>query len=247
MRRRSMLALFCLVLAVGLGARLPLSVAVGIAVPERLALSYRAVIGTVWNGRLEGVTLAQHFLGDITLALRPWSLFAGRLSSDWTLDRAGLEGRGRMTRGLGGDIRLREIELDGRVSDLPTLISLTGRFGLQAGHVHWGADGCRSAGGRVETDALTGGLPQLDWRGPVLVGNLACEGKALRLEMAGAQAGERFDVTAMLYPDRRYDLTVTVATESGRLQSTLPLFGFMPVAGGGLRLEQTGSLKREGE
>lgn len=247
MRRRSMLTLFCLVLAVGLAVRLPLSVAVGIAVPERLALGYRTAIGTVWSGRLEGVTLAQHLLGDITLALRPWPLFAGRLSADWTLDRAGLEGRGRIARGLGGDTKLRDTDIAGQVAELPTLVPLTGRFSLRSGHVHWGADGCRSAGGWVETDALTGGLPQLDWRGPVLAGDLACEGKALRLQMAGAQAGERFDVTALLHPDRRYELTVTVDAESGRLLMTLPLLGFAAMADGRLRLIQTGNLERESE
>jgi len=247
MRRRSLIVVFCLVFSVGLAVRFPLSVAFGIAVPDRLAAGYRVADGTVWHGRLEGVSLSRHFLGDVTVFLRPWPLFAGRLAVDWTLDRPGLQGGGHMARGLGGDIYLRDFDLAGRVSDLPTLIPLTGRFDLQSARIHWSVEGCRKAGGRVETDALARGLPQLDWRGPVLTGDLACDGEALRLEMSGAQDGDRLDVTATLHPDRRYELAVTVATESGRLLSTLPMLGFAATEDGRLRLVQTGSLEREGE
>ena len=247
MRRRNMIALFCLVFAAGLIARLPLSVAVGIAVPDRLALRFRTAVGTVWDGRLEGVSLAQHFLGDLTIFLRPLPLLSGRLSVDWRIDRPGLQGAGRMIRSLGGDIRLRGIDLDGRVSDLPTLIPLSGQVGLQSAHFHWAADGCQAAGGRIETDALTGGLPQLDWRGPVLTGDLACSGNALQLRMSGAQAGDRLEVLARLHTDSRYELTVTVDTESGRVLSTLSMLGFAATEDGRLRLMQTGSLEREGE
>jgi len=221
---------FGLVLLTALAATAPLALALKLSGVEASGVSYSRAVGTLWNGRIEGVVANGYRLGDIGVSARFWPLLTGRLSAEISVAAQGLVGSAAVSvsgqRIVARDGALRaDIAHAGGLD--PRLRGRPGAFTLDIGEVVWDETGCIAAEGRAWTDALTHGDPRSDWRGPELSGPVGCDGADLLIAMTGVETGASYAVEARLTPLRAFRVHAEIESGEPALSGFLPLLGFV--------------------
>ncbi len=231
--RIGLIALFILVFLCALVARFPLAYALERAGLERAGVSHERVSGTVWSGRVAGLTVMGQPLGRVTLDLQPGALLSGELAYRLAFEGETGEGRGRIALGPDGTVHVRDLVADIDVQSLrrlqPQLRQVPSQLQVTLPHLVLGPDRrCRTAAGQVRTDVLEAIGARLDWRGPVLDGRLGCEDGALALMLAGGDpGGERIDVDGEVALDTQtYRVEARISTGVARVAETVRALGF---------------------
>jgi hypothetical protein len=227
-----------IVLAVLLGggaaiAMFPMSVAADFAAKQVPELHYAGASGSVWDGKLTGVSMGDQSIGDLSVKADAVALVGGKASGKLALGRAGFTGESGVTWPLaGGPLEFEDLKLAGKaglVPGMPQAVALAGGdFSLEIKHLKFAGDVCESASGEVWTDALTR-VNVRGWVGPELRGPVTCRDGKLVVEANGrSQTGE--DVRAQLNISHRLDmeLTATVLNAQGTAAEALSDIGFKP-------------------
>ncbi len=234
MRAALLIFVFALAFLAGAVARFPLSAALSLGGARAEGLDWRAAEGTVWSGRVRGLTVRDYPLGDASLSLSPLSLLTLSPAADVALAGPEANGRARIVLTPGGAARLSDGQASLRLSELTAIDArLRARGGsLTARDVEIAfRDGrCTQARGALQTDALTYGFGG-DWRGPVLDGAMACDNGVLVMALTGADEAQEVEARAML---GRGETRVEAAVRSDdpALARIAPLIGFTPYGEG---------------
>lgn len=239
MKARWLIALFFVACAAFAVATLPLAVA--LSPLGGRGLGYSAATGTIWHGTLSGVFVNGIDLGEVSLDLAPLSLFTGNARLAVSARGGALTGGGRLQASLGGLLSANEVQIQGRMSDLPLLLPLAGTVRIQLDALRMRDGVCEVVRGRVRTDALARSGASLGWEGPVLSGEPNCEDGRLLLSLAGDRSGEHVAVDLSLaLGDGDWRLAVTIDSSDPALAGILPSLGFA-ADDGRFRLVQTGN------
>lgn len=112
-------------------ATFPAEVAARWFAPDGLVLG--APSGTLWQGRAESLALGTTVTGPVEWKLRPWSLFAGRLSADCSVRLDGGSVAGRVAVTPTGTVHLHDVAGVVPLSALAAAVPMSafdGRLGL---------------------------------------------------------------------------------------------------------------------
>lgn len=209
-RRRILLAAG----GVALLAFLPLRLALGFSDG---AVSARSVEGSIWHGKLNGLSIGGQPVGDLTAGLSPLRLFLlqARIGFSGAMTGAFV----RSLRGSGADIETMTLPMGLRLGSV-RLTSLA----LSQAHVRFRGDVCHSADGRVTVQL------ESPMGARMLSGNLKCSGDALAAELLSQSAMERL---TLRFPDAsHYDATFAVRASDTDQAMRLTAAGFRETAAG---------------
>lgn len=239
MSARALAGLFvaCFVLVVI--ATFPLSVAVRAVDAPGRAVSFARVSGTIWNGRIDGLSWRGHDLGAAHIVFRPLSLLVGRLGLDVALDGGGMiSGSGFIGLKPAGLV-VSDLTLSADVAALPILMPLSGQVALDVGRADLTRNGCRAAEGSVRTDALVHRPAGLPWKGPVLAGPITCANGAIVIPMRGDTEAGPIAVALTLARDGTFGVQVDARAPNSAVAGLLSGIGFVE-KGGVMTLTQRG-------
>lgn len=222
---------FVVCLAVFAVSMVPLSAVLGWSGVSAAGLRYQAAHGSVWNGQLEGASLRGIDLGTVETSLRAFDLVTGSLTLDWRLRDGEVEGKGTLSRGLGGTTTLRDADLAGRLDRMPLIMPVTGAFSWSVSRLSLSPRGCERADGTLTTSPRVRYSAEREWVSPPLEGALVCDDRALVLPLKGTRGSERLDLEARIAPDLGYNVTLSVATRDEAVQNGMALMGFEERAG----------------
>lgn len=239
MSARSAAILFAVVFGACLLIGLPLGLALPSSDLRAHGFAFRHASGSVWSGRIEGATWTGRPLGDLALGVILADVLRGRVTATFAAGgNSALVGAGRLSYGLGGGIGLRSDALALDLAGMPLRMPLVGRLTLASADVWFDTDGCERARGTVTTDALVRGIGGISWSGPVLSGDLRCDGPDLMIAMAGDTGRDRVGVRLRLMPDRGFRAEFSFVTADGAVARILPLIGFSAQDGAYLMIQE---------
>lgn len=209
-------------------------------VPLRLALlaagdvgafGVAGVTGTVWGGRLKGVTVAGQPLGDLRAGLNPLALLTGQVRLGLSQEpqarggaaRLWLTGRQRGVEGLTLRTSVDLTEAGLPLIGLASFKDVTGLF--RAGR-------CSAAGGDIGL-TLSGSGPLVGTR---LTGVPTCRGDSWTAVLTGRAGDAKVTVANRIDGRGRYQIEMAVATSDPAMAQALLAGGFSRDAAGFRRL-----------
>ncbi len=231
MNRLLLVLVFAATLLVSLIWMTPLGFALDRSNLNRSGLSWNEAQGTVWNGRILGVSFGRQVLGDVRLKLRPLSLLGGALS--YNIEFAGPAGQaaGQVAATRDRAMVVRDLRLAADIAALEGLSTdirqIGGEVRVRLAELRFAGGRCQVARGTLTTDALTkAGLAYGRDFGD-FAGEFGCEGGMVLLPMRG-ESGNGDVVTAELRAGAAEvsSLTADVATGDQDLGLALGLLGF---------------------
>jgi hypothetical protein len=219
------------VVLVGAVALFPMRMAAEFAAKAAPDFKYAEADGTVWGGKLTGVTYGSQRIGDLAVNADFGSLFTGKAAATVGLGRKGLDGAADLSWPIGGKaLDVKNLKLEGAVSTvrgIPQSVSAAGgKFRLELSDIKFNNGACEIAKGEVWTDALAK-VNHRGWTGPELTGPVSCEGGKLVVQATGkAPTGE--DVVARMDIGSHLDMamTATVTNATGGAVESLKSLGF---------------------
>ena len=190
-------------------------------------LGYEDVFGTVWNGRVYGLTVQGERVREIAVSVAPLPLLTGRISADWRAADDGLAGNGHAVIAP-GYLRLDNASLTAPLARLanvrdgldprdPVFLRLA-RLELRDGR-------CVEAAGSVRSGALIEPAAAHGVDAPPLEGDIACEGGDVAMTFSGETPDVTVNGRAVLRPGG-YDWQLDVRTDNPDLADVLALAGF---------------------
>jgi general secretion pathway protein N len=232
--RKGVAALLFLAALLVLVAFMPLRFALGMALPDKSAITAKSVSGTIWQGTIADMQMGGLSLGRLDTALRLFPLFIGRAEyhverikyrTDGSLDTPSLTGKisggfgGRGVRDMTGNIPLGDVDPRLPLSHLE----------LRDFAVRFDGSICNSAKGSVRLLLKPGPLSQIGL-GSGFLGQATCKGDALLLPLVSQSAMERADIR--IKADGSYEIMVSVQNESPEVGLLLASSGFTAISGG---------------
>lgn len=226
-------------------ALLPMSVAADYAAKHVPGFKFAAAAGSVWDGKLSGVSYNGESLGDVGLKFEVGQIFTGHAGGRLSLARKDFTGESTISFALLGDeVKFTDVKLLGQASAVPVLPpairAAGGKFTLTVKQIVLDKNVCRSATGELWTDALAMTNFGHGWKGPELKGPVSCQDGKVTVQAAGkAETGE--DVTAGMEvgADLSFDLQSRVLNATPPAVETLTGLGFQQENGAYVLRRQT--------
>ncbi|MEO0608075.1 MAG: type II secretion system protein N [Pseudomonadota bacterium] len=230
MRKILFLIVFIVVLVMGLAASTPLGFVLGQSGIGALGVGWAKTDGTLMKGRISGLYAGTQPIGDVSLELRPLSLFTLRPSYDVQWGGAGGQGTGIFTISRSGltaqDVRFRQ-EIGALENLEPAVRAMGGTLNVDDGAFRVTQMGCESAAGTVSTSALSTLAAQYGRQFGDISGPISCENGAFLLALAGqSDAGDavEIDAEAALTGSGRFE--TRVQTQDAQIIIALTQIGF---------------------
>ncbi len=224
-------------------ALFPMATAADLARQRLPDLKFANASGSVWDGKLGGLSYGAQTIGDIAVKTDLFSLFSGKAAGKVGMAREGLSGEADLSYGLGdGGLDLKNLKLAGDMSMVPgmpsTIAAAGGKFTLNVGHVKFANSLCEDASGEVWTDALAK-INYKGWVGPELRGPVTCAGGKMQVQASGtAQTGEAVQASLDIGQHLDMQMTATVENAGATAIEALTSVGFQ-LEGGTLVLRQS--------
>ncbi len=214
-RPRLLIAVLALVLLIAL---FPMRIALA-GLGDNAVIGVREVEGSVWNGRLKGVTVGELVLGDFDASISPWRLIMLRGYVDVaSVSNASLRGT------------LIGSPWNWGFRDMTAQLALAGAFaplpveslGLAGAGIRFEGDRCVQTTGTLRLQ-LKGAINGVDL-GSALSGPLRCDGKAVSALLVSGSAMER--VALRLTPEGAYSARLNVRASDPAAGVRLSQAGF---------------------
>ena len=195
-------------------------------------IAYRSINGTIWNAQVTNVSIDGVYLGDIRAKFRASHLLRAALAYKIDVSGGGVRSQSILSQSFFGTVAVRDanVEIGSGVLGRYFLmgVPISGSATLSNSNIARNRNGCISADGSLNTDALGNlarqfGLPNID-----LIGTIDCVDRKLSAELHGAQedmGAIEFKVSEL--DAFRYRMRVTVTTQNDQLKQALQLAGFM--------------------
>lgn len=186
--------------------------------------------GTIWNGRIVGLTHNEQPYGDIQTSLRLGDIVLGRLVYDVRIQGALVRGNGVVRPGLNSieatQVRL-EVDLSAIRTLEPRLREAGGYLRLRSDRLILGRKGCVDVTGMVETDMISRIAAGYGQSWPEATGDLTCDAGTLVLPLStGGPSGEVFSAQGR-FGNGDATLEARVRGADAPLGYALGTFGFL--------------------
>jgi general secretion pathway protein N len=214
-------------------AMFPMSMAAEFAAKQVPEFRYGQASGSVWDGKLTGVSFGVQKIGDLSVKTELFKLFTGKAGGKLGLTREGFSGEAGIDYALGGGgVELSNLKLTGKAGMVPGMPQVVaaggGDFSLQVKDLKFAGDACESANGEVWTDALAK-VDLNGWVGPELRGPVTCEAGKLMVQATGkAPTGEDVVANMNISPQLDMELVAIVTNAQGAAVKALTDIGFVP-------------------
>jgi len=134
----------------GAFAMFPMSIAADFAGKQVPDFRYASASGSVWDGKLTGVSMGKQPIGDLSVKADIAALVGGKATGKLALSRAGFTGESGVTWPLGGgSLQLDNLKLTGKaglVPGMPHVVALgAGDFALEIKQLTFAGEVCESA------------------------------------------------------------------------------------------------------
>ena len=231
MRSAGLIILVSLGLIGGLIWQAPLSFALRQSGVASTGISWSQARGTIWQGQVTDIAVQQRKIGSVDLSLKPASLGGGKL--EYRAQWVGPAGRGVGDLSLGTDTySARNLSASINLSNIPDVVDefkqADATFRMSRANIVWGRyEGCKSAGGELQTDIvrLVGHRIQKAW--PDLTGTLSCDEGSLVADLSGeSQQGEEFNIVFYFAASEPVKYRANISGVSPDIQNALALYGF---------------------
>lgn len=208
-------------------------------------LSITDADGTIWRGRMIGVTYNGVLIGDIRYRLSALPLLLGRIAIDAESANGALLGRGNVSLGLGG-AELRDVTAEFNLGAIRQYtffgVRYQGVARLKADRLKLTKRGCAADAATLSTSAFEALTKR--WSGGAfpLDGAIECRDGAIVAALDGASLDGRASVGLTFRPDFTYAVQIAAQPKRPDVSRALQSFGF-ETNGEGLRYEAAGVLK----
>lgn len=221
---RRLIGCFSLAMIIFCFGMLPMRFIVG-SIGGGQLFAIRSVEGTIWQGRLNDLSIDGVTLGDYSASLNPLSLLTGAakvklVSITGEPARATLVATPRL---YGVDNANLRLVLPGAFDPLPI-----DNVELNDASVRFSTRGCESAQGMVRI-SLVGNLAGVPL-GQQLLGSPRCDGNILSIALVSQSAMER--ITLRIAPDGQYNAILVIRASDTAMASKLNAAGFRETAAG---------------
>ncbi|MCI4644845.1 MAG: type II secretion system protein N [Hyphomonadaceae bacterium] len=228
-----MTLLFVFVLLGGLVAMVPAPFVAEQMKLKARGFTYSHASGTIWDAEFQDLAYGIQEIGDLELQLKPVGLLTGK--AQLAFDLAGPVGtvRGEADISANRTVTLRDTIAD---IQLQSLLSLHDQLRAAPSKLDivlrelslTGQGACLASDMRIRSDAVREIGRRWQWEGPVLEGNVTCDGRAFQAVLEGPesaadkiQAAAKVDLAASSYSSQ-----ADVETENPDLQNALIALGF---------------------
>ncbi len=240
---------FALVALAGFVAALlavaPASVASFLLTRSAPMLSISGAGGTVWRGKLSGVSYGGMAVGDIDYRLRALPLLLGRADIEAKSAGGALLGRARMTLAP-GSVDLRDVNAEFNLGAIRQYtffgVRYQGLLRLEAERLRLTRAGCSAEQATLSTTAFEALSRQ--WSGGPfpMAGAITCRDGAMNAALVGEGADGKANVGVSIGPDFTYSMRVAAEPRRQDVSRALQQFGFEK-KGEALSYEAAGVLK----
>lgn len=191
--------------------------------------------GTIWSGRINGISIRGQPFGDAVIKFRPFDLISGFVGYDVQWGGAGGRGSGRLAL-RSGQIEATGLRLEQQIAGLEGLASnvraIGGVIRFDGGSVLLRDGKCTNAAGAASTDALTRIAALYGREFPLLSGKLSCVSGEIGLQLAGISvAGDQISVSLSAAGNGRSRFTAQAMTKDSQIALLLASSGFVSEAG----------------
>lgn len=201
--------------------------------------------GTLWKGRLLGVTYGDIAIGDIDFRLRATSLPLGRAVVDIASTNGALEGAGRL-RVTPSALEFGDVSAAFNLGSIRRYsffgVPYQGALSVKAERLRLTNAGCEAESATISTSAFDALSHR--WSGGAfpMEGVIKCQDGALVASLRGEGADGTAELHVRVRPDLSYALTVSAQTRKPDVSRALEFFGFEK-GGDGLSYKAVGVLK----
>ncbi len=213
-------------------ALFPMATAADMAKQRLPDLKFANASGSVWDGKLGGLSYGAQTIGDLAVKTDLLALFGGKAAGKVGMAREGLAGEADISYGLGnGGLDLKNLKLAGDTSMVPgippTIAAAGGKFTLNVANVKFANSLCEDASGEVWTDALAK-VNYKGWVGPELRGPVSCAGGKMQVQASGtAETGEVVQASLDIGQHLDMAMTATVSNAGTTAIEALTSVGFV--------------------
>lgn len=218
--------LFCGALLLGLVLFFPLAFALRLAGETPLNIRAQTIHGTIWNGYLEAGELGNVAFDRLHLRLKPSSLL--RLAPQWRVELKGasVSAQGHLVV-ASGQWGARHLEARVGLSALQLPKTWQGEVRLSNASWRFVKGLCKSADGRVRTDALALFAKDLGIEATELSGRLNCDAQGrATAHMEGMAQNVPVSLDWTVAGNRRYELRLVIPSVNPALDQILIGAGF---------------------
>ncbi len=201
---------------------------VALVAGSQMALSYSDVFESVWDGRVHHARFAGRSVERIDISADPLALFSGNLAVDVRVTDPDLRGRGRLTLGFGGRLRLENLS---GVANLSAVqfgtwpgVSPDALVSLEIDSLVWKNGACLEAQGRASSGALSEFAATFGYDGPLVDGHLSCRAGDLVVAFDGETSDLGLTGDIVLQPTG-YAWSLALETSQSDLADAFALAG----------------------
>jgi hypothetical protein len=201
--------------------------------------------GTLWKGRLSGVTHGGVLIGDVDYRLSALPLLIGKAELNVTSAGGALLGRGTVTLSRGG-ADFRDVDAAFNLGAIRQYtffgVRYQGEARLKADRLKFSRKDCAAEAATLSTSAFEALTQRWSAEPFPLVGALACEAGAMIATLDGASADGKATIGLTVRPDFTYAVRIAAEPRRQDVSQALQFFGFDD-EGDRLSYEAAGVLK----
>jgi hypothetical protein len=201
--------------------------------------------GTLWKGRLTGVTHGGVLIGDVDYRLAALPLLIGKAEIDVTSAGGALLGRGRVSLSPGG-ADFRDVDAAFNLGAIRQYtffgVRYQGEARLKADRLKLSRKVCLAEAATVSTSAFEALTQRWSAEPFPLEGAIACEAGAMIATLDGASADGKASIGLTVRPDYTYAVRIAAEPKRQDVSQALQFFGFEN-KGDRLSYEAAGVLK----
>lgn len=231
--------------AVAAAAVAPASVGAWALTRSSPLFSVTGAEGTLWRGRLTGVSYNGVLVGDVDYRLAAMPLFIGRIAIDAQSSNGALLGRARLSMGAGG-ADLRDVSAEFNLGAIRRYTFFGARYQgiarLKAGRLALSKDRCVAQAAMFSTTAFDALAKSWSSEAFPLDGAIACQDGALVADLSGESVEGKAAIGMTIRPDFTYAVRIAAQPRRDDISRALQAFGFEN-KDGGLSYEAAGVLK----
>ncbi len=226
----ALIALGAAVFAATLIAQAPASIIPALINLDGRGVGFVAVEGTIWRGRIDGLTYNNALIGDVSYRVSPLSLALLSPRVEASSTGGAVRGKARVRVGLGRRLEIADTALDvdvGAFADRGIMgRPVEGVAQITVARIALSAAGCRAADARLWTDVLDEPVQRFRGEDFPMTGNVRCDGDDLVASMAGQSSDGLAQMALRVRPNFSYEITARAEVDQEELASALRFFGF---------------------
>ena len=186
--------------------------------------------GTLWDGRITGLEINGHEIGDTILELRPLSLLL--LAPVYDVQWGGTSSRGSaIARISRKELYTSDLSAEQNISYIKALAvpvrAMGGSVRVNGAHIVYDWQGCTSASGKVSSDVLSLAAEKFGRSFPILTGDLGCDAGTLTAHLTGtSDKGDVVEIDLRASQTAMSGLTARVDTKDREVVALLANSGF---------------------